>query len=151
MVAPKPISRRRFVEFPGVRWNAFNEICFSDIAELTAVQRRAHLISLYSSEVYNGGHYQYFVNKSHWDHVEVIRALNEIGATDYATNLAAALNDVNASPIAWPESVGQFLAGQTDHDLTLYDKAFFKCSRKIEAWLKDYLDRYEYEFVVWIP
>jgi hypothetical protein len=152
MASPKRVSRKQYEEWRGVRWNAFVEICFSNIEDLTPAQRLSHLVFLYSSEVHNGGHYQYFVNKCHWDHTEVISVLGKIGAVEHAANLAAALKEVSVDPIESPNNVGQFLVGQTDHDLSAYDRVFYKgCSRDIEAWLTDYLDRNEDQFIEWIP
>ena len=151
MAAPKSVSRKRFAEWKGVRWNAFVELCFSDINDLTLVQRLPHLVFWYSNEVHNGGHYQYFVNKRHFDHSEVVRALHALGANDYANNLTAALIELGDDPIAWPDTVGQFLAGERDIDLSRYDTAFYKCTPKIESWLGDYLDKHEEHFIEWIP
>ncbi len=57
------------------------------------MQRVAHLAYWYMSEVYNGGHYQYFINKSSYDHGEVIRALQEIGASEHAASLSCRAED----------------------------------------------------------
>src|SRR6266478_6325346 len=73
MVRANSVSRKEFAKFAGARWNAMNDICaLSDIKDLTPVQRVAHLCYWYMSEVYNGGHYQYFVNKRAYDHMEFI-------------------------------------------------------------------------------
>ena len=152
MAERRPVSRTEFAKFKGVRWNAMNDICaLSRTEDLTPVQRVAHLAYWYMSEVYNGGHYQYFINKSSYDHGEVIRALEEIGASEHAASLAAALKTVTASPAGSPRTVEQFLAGQTTVDLSIYDTAFNKCSRKVEDSLEDFLDKHEQEFIVWTP
>ncbi len=65
--------------------------------------------------------------------------------------LAAALKTVTASPAGSPRTVEQFLAGQTTVDLSIYDTAFNKCSRKVEDSLEDFLDKHEQEFIVWTP
>src|SRR5258708_11795561 len=91
MASREQESRKRYSEWPGIRWNVFVHVCFSNIEDLTPAQRVGHLVFLYSSEVYNGGHYQYFVNKGHWDHAEVVCALETIGAADYAANLVGLL------------------------------------------------------------
>jgi hypothetical protein len=152
MAEPKPVSRKRYAEFEGVRWNAFVELChLTNIKELTSIQRTAHLVFLYSGELYNGGHYQYFVNKSHYDHKEVIRSLEQIGCSEHAANLAAALEEVTANPIDRPESVEDFLTGATDCDFSSYDKVFNKMHLTIDAALRNYLDKHEGDFIEWVP
>jgi hypothetical protein len=152
MVRAKPVSRKEFAKFAGARWNAMNDICaLSDIKDLTPVQRVAHLCYWYMSEVYNGGHYQYFVNKHAYDHMEVVRALEAIGAAEQATSLAAALKAVTASPVGEPQTVEQFLAGEETANLASYDAAFYKCKRTIESCLKNYLDKHEEDFIEWTP
>jgi hypothetical protein len=152
MAEPRPVSRIEFAKFKGVRWNAMNDICaLSHIKDLTPVQRVAHLAHWYMSEVYNGGHYQYFVNKRTYNHEEVIRALQEIGATEHAATLASALKKVTASPVGSPQTVEEFLVGQAEVDLSIYDAAFNKCPRKVEDSLEDFLDKHEREFIEWTP
>src|SRR5213594_1326007 len=127
MAHPKTVSRKQAEESPHARWNALNDICgLSKIDDLTPIQRVAHLAWWYMGEVYNGGHYQYFVNKGHYDHQEVIRALQEIGCNEHAANLAAALKEITAHPIDRPESVEDFLTGAVDCDLSSYDRVFNK-------------------------
>jgi hypothetical protein len=138
MVRPNPVSRKEFAKFQGVRWNAMNNICaLSKTKDLTPVQKVAHLAYWYMSEVYNGGHYQYFVNKHTYDHVEVVRALKAIGAAEHAAILAAALNKLTVGPVGRPQTVEQYLAGQEEADLSSYDTAFGNCNRTVEAYLEE--------------
>jgi hypothetical protein len=152
MAQPKQVSRKRYTEFEGVRWNAFVELChLTNIRELTPIQRNAHLVFAYLGEVYNGGHYQYFVNRGDYDHEDVVRALEEIGCHEHAANLAAALQEVVAHPIDSPESVEAFLTGTTERDFSSYDKVFNKVHLTLTPALSNYLDKHEGDFIRWVP
>src|SRR3954467_13539581 len=119
MVAPTKVSRKEFEAFRGVRWNAMNSICaLSKIDELTPIQRIAHLAFWYMSEVYNGGHYQYFVNKCRYDHQEVLRCVREVGATEQAAILEKALEYDPSKHGDYPDDVNEFVEGSQDIELS---------------------------------
>jgi Domain of unknown function (DUF4375) len=152
MASPTKISQKAFEEFDGVRWNAMNNmLSLSDLRDLTQVQRIAHLAYWYMSEVENGCHYQYFVNKTDFDHGEVVRALDAIGATEHVAILSDALKTVRATPVGTPQTVDQYLAGEEAADLSRYDTAFTGCKRSVFQCLQDYLDKQEGEFIEWTP
>jgi hypothetical protein len=146
------ISRKAFEKFDGVRWNAMNDMCAkSEIGTLTPVQKIAHLGYWYMSEVENGGHYQYFLNKADQNHDEVVRALSAIGAAEHAAILSHALSTVRASPLGTPQTVEQYLDGEKAADLSAYDAGFTKCKRSVFQCLQDYLDKHEGDFIEWTP
>src|ERR1044071_9813900 len=152
MANPTKISRKEFEKFDGVRWNAMNDMCaLSDIGDLTPVQRVAHLAYWYMSEVENGGHHQYFLNKADFDQDEVVQALAAVGAREHAEILRDALNQVRASPLGTPQTVEQFLESEDAADLTDYDSAFAKCRPSVFDCLQTYLDKHEADFIEWIP
>ncbi len=103
------------------------------------------------SEVYNGGHYQYFTNKVCFDHLEVLNSLEVLGATEQAQILREALRMNPVTPETIARNVEEFIQGYQDTDLGRFDKAFYRCKTKIEDYLGAYLDRHESEFVQWIP
>src|SRR6266446_587366 len=147
MATPKKVSRRDFAEFAGVRWNAMIELCgLSKIDSLSPIQRAAHLAYWYMSEVYNGGHFQYFVNQSVLNHSEVISALRAVGATEQASVLAKAVRAPAIRSIRFPQTAQAYLRAEQEADLSEFDKAFGRCSRKIETCLQDFLDKHESEF-----
>ena len=152
MANPTKVSRKAFEEFDGVRWNAMNDMCaLSDVNQLTPAQRAAHLAYWYMNEVENGGHYQYFLNKAHFNHDEVINALTAIGATDHVIILIDALKAVSATPLRDPQTVEEHLEGEEEADLSRYDMAFAVCHRSVFQCLEDYLDKHEEEFIEWTP
>ncbi len=151
MAAPKKVSRKAFEEFAGERWNAMIDLLgLSQLGDLTPVQRRAHLAWCYMSEVYNGGHWQYFCNMPHYDHKEVIESLRAVGAEEQAEILTQAMAKL-PEDIRRPETVEQFIDGYDEVDMQHLDTAFYECTKKIEDYLEDYLDRYESEFIEWMP
>ena len=151
MAAPTKVSRSAFEKFAGERWNAMNDLlALSELEDLTPVQRRAHLAYWYMSEVYNGGHWQYFCNKAHYDHKEVIESLRAVGAEEHAEILMQALAKL-PEDIRRPERVEQFIDGYDEVDMQLLDAAFGECTKQIEDYLEGYLDRYESEFIEWMP
>lgn len=152
MANPTKVSRKAFEEFDGVRWNTMNDMCgLSDIKDLTPVQRVAHLAYWYMSEVENGGHYQYFLNKAHYDHDEVVRALATICATEHVAILSDALKTVRKNPLGTPQTVEEYLAGEETADLSEYDMTFAGSKRSVFQCLGDYLDKQEGEFIEWTP
>ncbi|MBN1545507.1 MAG: DUF4375 domain-containing protein [Syntrophaceae bacterium] len=151
MTEPRKVSRKAYQEFKGERWNAMNHLlAMSRLEELTPIQRKAHLAYWYESEVRNGGHWQYFCNKAAHDQNEVIEALHEIGAKKQAEILTQALARL-PEDIHRPETVEEFIAGYDEVEMTDLDFALDECSKKIMDYLEDYLDRYESEFIEWIP
>ena len=63
-------------------WNAFVDLVAKEnYADLDEVQRVAHLSFWYDSEVQNGGHLQFFVNRGNAFQDETLAALDVIGAT----------------------------------------------------------------------
>src|SRR5262245_40778434 len=77
---------------PNLVWNEFiHLLAFSELDQLDASQRPAHLAFWYDSEVQNGGHLQYFENRPAELVPETIRALLQIGASQQADLLKSAL------------------------------------------------------------
>ena len=151
MVAPNKVSRKAFQKFDGERWNAMNDLlAFSDLEDLTPIQRKAHLAYWYMSEVYNGGHWQYFCNKAEYDHKEVVESLRGLGCEEHAEILIKALSRLPEN-ICLPNTVHEFIDGYDEVDLLDLDVEFGECSKRIEDYLENYLDQHESEFIEWIP
>jgi len=157
MTEPKKISRNAFAEFDGERWNAYVELLTrSELDELTPNQRSAYLAYWYSSEVLNGGHEQYFGNKEHFNHAEVVEALMVLGAESQADILRRALAFHQRSEKLLPERYDEFVVWNEDYGysrtLWEFDRRFYMCRPELEAdLLERYLDAHEAEFIEWIP
>lgn len=151
MAAPKKVSRKTFQEFAGERWNAMVDLLgMSQLEGLSPIQRRAHLAYLYMNEVYNGGHWQYFCNMADYDHKEVIESLRAVGAEVHAEILVQALAKL-PEDMYLPETVEEFIDGYDEVGMQDLDTVFYECTKQIEDYLADSLDRYESEFIEWIP
>ena len=88
----KPLVSRSLTEQdPNLVWNRFiGLLASSDIDELDANQRPAHLAFWYESEVQNGGHLQFFENRPVSLIDETIVALKSLGTAQHANVLKEA-------------------------------------------------------------
>ncbi len=85
------LTRGEIEETPGLVWNAFVElVALTKYQDLSEEQRPAHLVFWYDSEVYNGGHLQYFENRRMQHLEETIEALRIMGAECQRLILAGA-------------------------------------------------------------
>lgn len=122
---------------------------YSDEADCTPIQRAATLAFWYMSEVYNGGHVQYFVNYRKPDYRHVLQALTDIGAAEQTGILDSALKALPRDGVPFPDTAEEFVALYGQVNLGQYDTAFYRCARTIEDCLADYLTLYESEFIEW--
>src|SRR5204863_2907551 len=107
---PRTVSRRGIDRYHGYAWNALVDLCAVEPLEsLTTVQRTAALAFWYMSEVSNGGHFQYFVNRHAFAHAEVVGALRSLGAEHSATVLASALKRLDGRRLERPRDVEKYL------------------------------------------
>jgi len=103
------------------------------------------------SEINNGGHFQYFVNKADFDHREVITALQNLGANQCAVILESALRMVEfLLPLTFPQAAERYLEAQEEVQLSEFDDAFYKSGDgEIMRRLEDYLAAHEASFIEW--
>ncbi|MBL9139085.1 MAG: DUF4375 domain-containing protein [Verrucomicrobiales bacterium] len=152
MASPTKVSRKAFEGFAGVRWNAMNDMmALSDIRDLTPIQRAAHLAWWYMSEAYNGGHEQFISNHADLDHLEVVQALETVGAIEQAGILRDFLAAVTADPSGARRTVLDYLEHGPGVDSSRHDAAFGNCMHSVESCLEDYLDKHERDFIEWTP
>jgi hypothetical protein len=116
----------------------------------TPIQRTAWLASVYSNEIYNGGHWQYFCNQAVLDHNEVVQALRDIGADEQAEIFTQAMVKLPRDLLR-PKSAEDFVAGYDEVNMGDLDNAFYNPSKPIEKCLEEYLDKHEAEFIEWVP
>jgi Domain of unknown function (DUF4375) len=130
-----------------LKWNAFVHLVLSPIEGLTEVQRKAHLVLWYQSEVNNGGHYQYFVNSHGVLCKEAAGALRDLGVGEAAAVLDEAISRWTRRYGRKPETKKQFIRGALRGTYDDLDKRFGALDRALSAALEDYLKRYESDFV----
>ncbi len=142
------ISRKAVSEDPGQYWNAFNEVlAMSDTSQLTGLLRQCHLIYWYASEVWNGGHGQYFCNKDYFDHKEVLDALKELGAQEHAKVLEEALDSIeDITNYDLPETKSV----EIDCLLDRLDNNLYSVSPELFDFLEAIQKKHEKELVKWV-
>ncbi|MFN7919325.1 MAG: DUF4375 domain-containing protein [Bryobacteraceae bacterium] len=104
---------------PNVLWNRFVALLARGDAEsLDAVQWPAHLAFWYESEVQNGGHLQFFLNRPDNAPEMTVRALETLGAHSHACILARAVaiwrQSIRTAPASEQELVEMALLGEFD-------------------------------------
>jgi len=156
MSNPIEVSKKAYASFEGEKWNAMADLLSrSDLEELTAVQRLAHLAWWYNNEVLNGGHDQYFVNKDYFVHSEVISALHSLGAVNQSNILREALIYLTKAIDHMPNDYDEFIAWDKEYrygdQMSIFDNQFYNCRPDIDELLENYLATNESEFIQWVP
>jgi hypothetical protein len=128
---------------PHTLWNAFIDlIATEDYADLSPLQRKAHLVFWYESEVQNGGHGQYFENQGVDRLRETVDALHALGLSCQARVLARAVEVLSVAhrPADWADSL-------SDEFVEELDAAFHNCAPGAMAALEEHLRAHEAEYV----
>ena len=152
MASPREVSRSGKDRFGGDAWNGFVDLCAMEPSQnLTPVQRVAHLAFWYMSEVNNGGHFQYFCNKDHFNHREVVDALRKIGATTCASILSDAIVQFEASELDRPTSLEEYVETEVEANMSALDKRYYQNGdAEFQRCAEGYLGKNEREFVRWV-
>ena len=138
----RQIKTSEIQENPYVIWNAFIDlIAVEDYEDLTEVQRLAHLVFWYDSEVQNGGHLQYFANSSGRRAKEAERALQELGMECQQNILSEAVAHLSKNPLTEFESVDDYVTAARDDAFEAFDRRYYACSRDANQYLEAYLER----------
>lgn len=115
-------------------WNSFIDLlAMEDYKDLTPLQRIAHLVFWYESEVQNGGHGQYFDNQGTAHVSETIAALEQLGAGCQGKILKDAFIRYQDDP--------------DDFSETDFDTAFHACQPSLQLVLEECLEKYVDEFI----
>ena len=130
------------------KWNQFiHLIAMEDYIDLTRVQRIAHLCFWYDSEVQNGGHLQFFLNRDPDLLDETKQALIELGAVKQASVLSNAMNIALTNGIPKVETIQEYvdeaLVGMFDE----VDTEYHHCKPDITKLLELFLEYHEDEFL----
>lgn len=106
-------------------WNAFVELmAMSDATELSPQQRYAQLVFWYDSEVQNGGHLQYFLNRGPKEAAEAVHALEALGAASHARSLDLALQTWLDAERTAPSSVEEYVEEALSGEFETFDDRF---------------------------
>lgn len=149
MSEPRLITREQIQAEPSIAWNEYvSLLAHADSHELTDIQRDAHFVFWYESEVQNGGHLQYFENRGVREAELAVRALNRLDVACQARVLAEAAARYAATTRATITSVANYVEVALDGEFEDLDSAFHDCSPSLIEALEKYLKRHESEFVL---
>jgi hypothetical protein len=144
----KTLTKREVEEAPYLIWNAFIElVALTKYQDLAEEQRPAHLVFMYDSEVYNGGHLQYFGNRRMQHLGETIEALRIMGAEcqRLVLNDAAKLFlSRQRSPIL---TVEDFSTTAQEGEFSEFDSRIYACAPSLHELLQKYLALHQSWFV----
>ena len=134
---------------PYIVWNAFVDlIATTNYRDLNAVQRPAHLVFWYESEVQNGGHLQYFENLGTEHLTETIDALHILGAVGQQQVLQEAAKVLQSRPRLPIQTVEEFCETALSGEFSVLDRRFHECLPSLVQCLQAYLNRHKSSFVV---
>ena len=142
------ITKADIEVFPeGAVWNAFVELlAMSESRELSSDQLPAHHAFWYDSEVQNGGHLQYFLNRGIDEARRAIGDLRRIGAGSYGDLLEKVVAVWDGESRKRPESASQYVELAADREFVPYDLEYYAMSPTLieilEAHLSEHQDNY---------
>lgn len=134
----KPDKR---VRGPIVGWNAFiDRQCGRGYDQVDPPYLPAVLVFYYFNEVYNGGHFQFFLNRekdTSFD--QLAAALRDVGGIETEMNFTGALEVWKKWNPKRPETVEEYLETEKEEDLGRYDSFVYRMNPPIENRLETYL------------
>ena len=123
---------------PSDYWNDFvHDYGMRDLEDVEPEMRGEFLAYWYFSEVYNGGHLQYFLNKHDFPWEETADAMEAMGAEGHAKILREAIEIWRAEERRAAETVDEYVEEAEKDELGDLDSAMYK----LEPMLEYYLDR----------
>lgn len=139
----RTVERARLQQAPYLVWNAFIDLLATEqYLDLSPIQRTAHLVFWYDSEVQNGGHGQYFENRGVNRLAQTVAALKELGLVCQATVLAGAGAALSATEPGtdWTDTL-------SDRFVDELDAAFHRCTTTVTEALERHLGEHAAEYV----
>lgn len=129
-------------------WNAFIDLLATEeYDELAPVQRAAHLVFWYESEVQNGGHLQFLENRGTRHLVETIEALGQLRAFCQQQVLKEASGVWLSCDRARIATAEGFCVAAMDGEFAAYDLRFGQCDPSLEKRLGEFLNKHQSSFV----
>jgi len=148
----RTLSQADVTSQPHLVWNAFVDLlAMEDFDDLSAVQRPAHLVFWYDSEVQNGGHLQYFLNPAGGHVAEAIEALTELRLPQQAAILSRAVARWREKPRTQPADTEEYSAEALSEEFADCDADFHACSPTVLAALERYLASHMDDFISFTP
>lgn len=137
------VDRARLQQEPYLVWNVFIDLLATEeYTALTPIQRKAHLVFWYDSEVQNGGHGQFFENRGVNMLVDTVAALKDLGLECQATVLSRAIAAFAAAEPGsdWADAVDDSLIDELD-------AGFHQCTPSVTVALERHLASDASEYV----
>jgi uncharacterized protein DUF4375 len=121
-------------------WNAFvQQLAMTHYDDLTPAQRPAHLVFWYESEVQNGGHLQYFLNRGDAHGEETTQSLHALGADAQARIFQQALIRRRSVARSAPADAQEYAAEALEGEFDDLDQAFHTCPKQLVEVLRLHL------------
>jgi hypothetical protein len=122
-------------------------LAMENYQELSPVQRPAHLVFWYESEVQNGGHFQFFENRGTEQLVATIDALGLLGATCQQQVLREAGELWLGRSRPQIQKAQEFCDAALEGEFRTLDSRFHACSPTLQECLEVYLGGHRSSFV----
>lgn len=139
----RAVERVRLQQEPYLVWNAFIDLlAVEEYGDLSSVQRKAHLVFWYDSEVQNEGHGQYFENRGVNMITETVAALRDLGLPCQVQVLSHAVAALSAAKAGadWTDTL-------QDSFIDELDAAFHRCTPTVTEALQQHLARHADEYL----
>ncbi len=144
----KTLTKRAVEGNPCLVWDAFVElVALTKYQDLAKEQRPAHLIFWYDSEVYNGGHLQYFGNRRMQHLAETIEALRIMGAECQRQILNDAAELFLSRQRSSILTVENFSAAALEGEFSEFDSRIYACAPSLYEHLQKHLALHQSWFV----
>lgn len=144
----RELSRQEVEAKPYLVWNAYIDLLASERYEdLTPAQRPPHLAFWYESEVQNGGHLQYFLNRGANQLGQTLEALSLMGASCQRAVLEAAGEVWLEKQRRRPVTAGEFVDLSLEREFSPFDERFHRCDPSLHTCLERYLQEHRSDFI----
>lgn len=145
----RKLTKREVEAEPFRVWNAYVDLLAREnYRDLNSVQRPAHLVFWYESEVQNGGHLQYFENQGTEHLAETIDSLGLLGASGQQQVLREAGDFFLSRLRRRRKTVKEFCDAALEDEFSTLDSRFYDCSPSLQECLQAYLAQHQSAFVV---
>lgn len=144
------LSKKEAETFPeGAIWNAFVDLlAMSDELEFAPSQVSAFHAFWYDSEVQNGGHLQYFLNRGVEEAERAVGSLRSMGALAHSELLSDAVAAWHSQTRSSPETVQEYVEEALKGDFNIFDDRFHEIAPSLFDYLQGHLSAHQPQFVI---
>jgi hypothetical protein len=143
------VSKDMLLKSPDEKWNQFIDLIATEKYDvMNDIQKTAYLCFWYDSEVLNGGHLQYFVNRGLSLIDETVCSLKSIGAVKQSILLANAKLIVFNKGISKIISLEDYVTEAMEKKFDEIDIAYYQCSPSTSDLIEQYFLQNENEFII---